>query len=327
MAEEAQNLVQQEMPAEDVITMGDREPRAMTCNRGKVVPFLSIFVALLVAGQAVSIYFITQQQSKISELDETTRQIKLNEMIKQLPGSPPSPNRPKLRMATFNIPLAFKDDDGSQQKLEKKAMASNSVGDAAEYMLLFSNPLRKYPTFNGTTLDNLRKLRRSLSYEEWMLFDSWMQQWYLFYLVQNSKGPENAPNSTIREGANVPQERDLLPAEFGTSGNLVYASTSYSTESVPRFIDETPSGAPLMTQCQMRAQQHTMPGAFVPQCDDNGDFSRTQCWRSTGYCWCVYRNGTEIPETRTRGRLDCSVINEPMMEDGMEQDGVMIYDE
>ncbi|CAJ0955312.1 unnamed protein product [Ranitomeya imitator] len=39
MAEEAQNLVQQEMPAEDVITMGDREPRAMTCNRGKVVPF------------------------------------------------------------------------------------------------------------------------------------------------------------------------------------------------------------------------------------------------------------------------------------------------
>ncbi|XP_069619668.1 HLA class II histocompatibility antigen gamma chain isoform X2 [Ranitomeya imitator] len=285
MAEEAQNLVQQEMPAEDVITMGDREPRAMTCNRGKVVPFLSIFVALLVAGQAVSIYFITQQQSKISELDETTRQIKLNEMIKQLPGSPPSPNRPKLRMATFNIPLAFKDDDGSQQKLEKKAMASNSVGDAAEYMLLFSNPLRKYPTFNGTTLDNLRKLRRSLSYEEWMLFDSWMQQWYLFYLVQNSKGPENAPNSTIREGA------------------------------------------PLMTQCQMRAQQHTMPGAFVPQCDDNGDFSRTQCWRSTGYCWCVYRNGTEIPETRTRGRLDCSVINEPMMEDGMEQDGVMIYDE
>ncbi|XP_077122450.1 HLA class II histocompatibility antigen gamma chain isoform X4 [Ranitomeya variabilis] len=281
MAEEAQNLVQHEVPAEDVITMGDREPRAMTCNRGKVVPFLSIFVALLIAGQAVSIYFITQQQSKISELDETTRQIKLNEMIKKLPGSPPSPNRPKLRMATFNIPLAFKDDDGSQQKLEKKAMASNSIGDAAEYMLLFSNPLRKYPTFNGTTLDNLRKLRRSLSYEEWMLFDSWMQQWYLFYLVQNSKGPENAPNSTTREGA------------------------------------------PLMTQCQMRAQQHTMPGAFVPQCDDNGDFSSTQCWRSTGYCWCVYRNGTEIPETRTRGRLDCSVINDPMME----QEGEMLYDE
>ncbi|XP_073424073.1 HLA class II histocompatibility antigen gamma chain isoform X2 [Dendrobates tinctorius] len=285
MAEEAQNLVQNEMPAEDVITMGDREPRGMTCNRGKVVPFLSIFVALLIAGQAVSIYFISQQQSKISELDEATRQIKLNEMIKKLPGSPPSENRPKLRMATFNIPLAFKDDDGSQQKLEKKAMASNSIEDAAEYMLLFSNPLRKYPTFNGTILDNLRKLRRSLSYEEWMLFDSWMQQWYLFYLVQNSKGPENTPNSTAREGA------------------------------------------PLMTQCQMRAQQHTMPGTFVPQCDDNGEFSRTQCWRSTGYCWCVYRNGTEIPETRTRGRLDCNVINEPMMEDGMVQDGAMLYDE
>ncbi|XP_073505903.1 HLA class II histocompatibility antigen gamma chain isoform X2 [Phyllobates terribilis] len=285
MAEEAQNLVQNEMPAEDVITMGDREPRAMTCNRGKVVPFLSIFVALLIAGQAVSIYFITQQQSQISELDATTKEMKLNEMIKKLPGSPPSQNRPKMRMATFNIPLAFSDDDGSQQKLEKKAMGSNSIEDAAEYMLLFGNPLRKYPTFNGTILDNLRKLRRSLSYEEWMLFDSWMQQWYLFYLVQSSKGPENTPNSN------------------------------------------TSKGAPLMTQCQMRAQEHTMPGAFVPQCDDNGEFSRMQCWRSTGYCWCVYKNGTEIPETRTRAKLDCSVINEPVMEDGRVEDRVMVYDE
>ncbi|KAM4039106.1 HLA class II histocompatibility antigen gamma chain isoform 1-T2 [Anomaloglossus baeobatrachus] len=312
MAEETQNLVQNEIPAEDVITMGDREPRNMSCNGGKVLPLLSIFVALLIAGQAVSIYFITQQQSKISELDATTKDLQLNEMIKKLPGSPPSQNRPKMRMATFNIPLAFSDDDGSQQNLEKKAMASNSIEDAAEYMLLFGNPLRKYPTFNGTILDNLRKLRRSLSYQEWMVFDSWMQQWYLFYLVQSSKGSKDAPNGNISEGTIIPQERDLLPVEFGTSGNLVYASTSYSTESVPRFIDETPSGAPLMTQCQMLStQEKIMPGTFVPHCEDNGEFSPMQCWRSTGFCWCVYRNGTEIPETRTRGRLDCSVINEP----------------
>ncbi|KAM4039108.1 HLA class II histocompatibility antigen gamma chain isoform 2-T3 [Anomaloglossus baeobatrachus] len=270
MAEETQNLVQNEIPAEDVITMGDREPRNMSCNGGKVLPLLSIFVALLIAGQAVSIYFITQQQSKISELDATTKDLQLNEMIKKLPGSPPSQNRPKMRMATFNIPLAFSDDDGSQQNLEKKAMASNSIEDAAEYMLLFGNPLRKYPTFNGTILDNLRKLRRSLSYQEWMVFDSWMQQWYLFYLVQSSKGSKDAPNGNISEGA------------------------------------------PLMTQCQMLStQEKIMPGTFVPHCEDNGEFSPMQCWRSTGFCWCVYRNGTEIPETRTRGRLDCSVINEP----------------
>lgn len=269
MAEETQNLVQ-EMPAEDVVTVDNREPRTMTCNRRNVYPALSIFVALLIAGQAVSIYFITQQNGKINELDATTKELKLNEMIKKLPGSPPSQNRPQMRIASFNIPLALRDDDGTQQKLENKAMASNSVDDAAQYMLQMGNPLRKYPSFNGTVLDNLRKLRKTLSYQEWMLFDSWLQQWYLFYLVQNTKATEPTP--------------------------------------IPN--DDTVTGAPVMTQCQMRSQARAMPGAFVPQCEENGDFKLMQCWRSTGYCWCVYRNGTEVPETRTRAKLDCSVINE-----------------
>ncbi|XP_069825247.1 HLA class II histocompatibility antigen gamma chain isoform X1 [Dendropsophus ebraccatus] len=307
MAEETQNLVQDELPGEDVVNIGNQEPRTNTFSKGKMVPALAVFVGLLLAGQAVSVYFITQQQGKIGELDAATKQMKLEAMIKRLPGSPPSQNRPQMRMAPFNIPLAFSDDDGSQQKLEARARASNSIEDAAQYMLQMSNPLRKYPSFNDTILDNLRKLRKTLSYQEWMLFDAWMQQWYLFHLVQNTKMPEAtpAPNHKAPTGSSLPQE-NLLPVEFGASRNMVYASTSYSTDSMPSILDETPSGAPVMTQCQMQAQAHVMPGSFKPQCNENGDFKSVQCWRSTGYCWCVYRNGTEIPETRTRGKLDCS---------------------
>ncbi|XP_040296562.1 HLA class II histocompatibility antigen gamma chain isoform X1 [Bufo bufo] len=317
MAEETQNLVQEEMPAENSITVGSTETRTITCNKRNVVPALSIFVALLIAGQAVSVYFITQQQGKINELDTTTRDMKLKEMIDKLPGSPPSQNRQKLRMSTFNIPLAVRDDDGTQQKLENKAMASNHVEDAVQYMLLMGNPLRNYPSFNGTILENLKKLRKTLSYQEWMLFDSWMQQWYLFYLVQSSKAPETTPepNADISTGSSVPQERNL-PAEFEESGNLVYASTNYTTDSMPSFIDEIPSGAPVMTLCQLTAKRHSLPGAYVPQCDSNGDFTPMQCWHSTGYCWCVYRNGTEVEGTRARVKIDCSVINESM--DAME---------
>ncbi|XP_056372907.1 HLA class II histocompatibility antigen gamma chain isoform X2 [Hyla sarda] len=283
----------------------------MICDKKGFLPGLAVFVALLLAGQAVSVYFITQQQSKISDLDTAMKQMKLEAMIKKLPGSPPSQIRPQMRMANFNIPLAFGDNDGSQQKLAEKAKASNSIEDAARYMLQMSNPLRKYPSFNDTVLDNLRKLRKTLSYQEWMLFDNWMQQWYLFYLVQNSKMPEETltPQEKTVPGTTVLQERDLLPVEFGASGNMVYASTSYSTDSMPSYLDETPSGAPLITQCQMKAQAHVMPGAYKPQCDENGDFQPIQCWRSTGYCWCVYRNGTEVPETRTRAKLDCSDIS------------------
>ena len=28
-------------------------------------------------------------------------------------------------------------------------------------------------------------------------------------------------------------------------------------------------------------------GPYIPQCEDDGNFSPTQCWGSTGSCWCV----------------------------------------
>ncbi|XP_075125694.1 saxiphilin-like [Leptodactylus fuscus] len=45
---------------------------------------------------------------------------------------------------------------------------------------------------------------------------------------------------------------------------------------------------------------HPMPGAFVPDCDENGSYRPKQCHGSTGYCWCVRENGDEITGSRTR---------------------------
>ncbi|XP_035531448.1 galactose-specific lectin nattectin-like [Morone saxatilis] len=50
------------------------------------------------------------------------------------------------------------------------------------------------------------------------------------------------------------------------------------------------------------AKEHAsdLIGAFVPQCDANGNFLPQQCWASTGECWCVdVITGKEIPHTRT----------------------------
>ncbi|XP_018410451.1 PREDICTED: HLA class II histocompatibility antigen gamma chain isoform X2 [Nanorana parkeri] len=264
MADETQNLVQNGIPEESVVETGERQSRTVTCTKKTVMPILSIFVALLIAGQAVSVYFISQQQSTISHLQETTTALKLKDMMKNLPGSPQSQNRPKLRMASFNIPLAFKDTDGSSPNLEEIAEGSNKIEDAVKYMLLRTNPLRTYPSLNGTVLDNLRKLKKNLSDQEWMVFDAWMQQWYLFYLVQNTDTPKTAP---------------------------------------------APTGASVLSECMAKASVHALPGAYLPQCDENGGFKATQCWRSTGYCWCVYKNGTEIPDTRSRAKIDCESKN------------------
>uniref|UniRef100_A0A8C9SVV1 Nidogen-1 n=1 Tax=Scleropages formosus TaxID=113540 RepID=A0A8C9SVV1_SCLFO len=41
-----------------------------------------------------------------------------------------------------------------------------------------------------------------------------------------------------------------------------------------------------------------LPGQFIPTCDALGNYEPTQCHSSTGHCWCVDRNGQEIPGTR-----------------------------
>ncbi|XP_037366282.1 nidogen-1 [Talpa occidentalis] len=47
-------------------------------------------------------------------------------------------------------------------------------------------------------------------------------------------------------------------------------------------------------------QRPLRPGLFVPECDEHGHYVPTQCHSSTGYCWCVDRDGREVEGTRTR---------------------------
>ncbi|XP_029569969.1 nidogen-2 isoform X2 [Salmo trutta] len=44
------------------------------------------------------------------------------------------------------------------------------------------------------------------------------------------------------------------------------------------------------------------PGAFVPQCDEQGQYRALQCHGSTGHCWCVDSRGQERAGTRTLPR-------------------------
>ena len=46
-------------------------------------------------------------------------------------------------------------------------------------------------------------------------------------------------------------------------------------------------------------------GLFSPFCDANGAYKKVQCYAATGECWCVEKDGREIPETRRIGEADC----------------------
>lgn len=59
------------------------------------------------------------------------------------------------------------------------------------------------------------------------------------------------------------------------------------------------------TKCMLESQKQVRPGFFKPECDAQGNYLPMQCWHSTGYCWCVDKDGHEIPDTRIRGRPQC----------------------
>ena len=73
-----------------------------------------------------------------------------------------------------------------------------------------------------------------------------------------------------------------------------------------------------LTHCQKRQSEalsimsHApVIGQFVPRCQSDGRYERIQCHGGSGQCWCVDRNGIELPGTAVRGgQPDCSVKGE-----------------
>uniref|UniRef100_A0A4W6BRM7 Thyroglobulin type-1 domain-containing protein n=1 Tax=Lates calcarifer TaxID=8187 RepID=A0A4W6BRM7_LATCA len=59
------------------------------------------------------------------------------------------------------------------------------------------------------------------------------------------------------------------------------------------------------TYCEQHRDSTTSPegypivGAYVPQCDANGQYIPLQCHGSSGHCWCVDSRGQERAGTRT----------------------------
>ncbi|CAH1262907.1 SMOC1 [Branchiostoma lanceolatum] len=43
-----------------------------------------------------------------------------------------------------------------------------------------------------------------------------------------------------------------------------------------------------------------MVGIFIPECNEDGSYAEVQCHTSTGYCWCVTREGKPVPNSSVR---------------------------
>lgn len=67
------------------------------CNRGALYTGVSVLVALLLAGQATTAYFLYQQQGRLDKLTVTSQNLQLENLRMKLPkcacSTCPSPHR------------------------------------------------------------------------------------------------------------------------------------------------------------------------------------------------------------------------------------------
>uniref|UniRef100_A0A493U3C1 CD74 molecule n=1 Tax=Anas platyrhynchos platyrhynchos TaxID=8840 RepID=A0A493U3C1_ANAPP len=173
--------------------------RRSAFGRRAALSTLSILVALLIAGQAVTIYFVYQQSGQISKLTRTSQNLQLEALQRKLPKS--SKSAGNMKMSMVNTPLAMRvlplapslDDT----PVKDMGPPSNKTEDQVRHLLLQADPKKMFPELKDSLLGNLKSLKKTMTDADWKSFESWMHKWLLFEMAKSPK----------------PDERKAIPAE------------------------------------------------------------------------------------------------------------------
>ncbi|XP_051514460.1 HLA class II histocompatibility antigen gamma chain-like isoform X2 [Myxocyprinus asiaticus] len=229
MPEQQNEALIQRVPSEETIM----SPGSSRNSNGKAlkVAGLTVLACLLLAGQALTAYFVWGQREHINALSDGQEKLKSELTRKMSAGAPKV-----MQLPMQSLPLL---KDYSDETSDKKQ----------------SVPLMKlHPAFLNP-----------------------------------------------RQGSGLVGASRLMPKRI-----------HHPMMSMPLLMDpeEEVKGTPaaaveLQSKCQLESMREVKPGFFRPQCDEQGNYLPIQCWHSTGYCWCVDKDGNEIKGTRIRGRPQC----------------------
>ncbi|XP_031454140.1 HLA class II histocompatibility antigen gamma chain isoform X2 [Phasianus colchicus] len=203
MAEEQRDLISSD-GSSGVLPTGNTE--RSTVGRRTVLSVVSILVALLIAGQAVTIYYVYQQSGQISKLTKTSQTLKLESLQRRMPTSTQPAN--KMAMSMMNMPMAMKvmplAPSVGKMPMEAMKPRSNKTEDQVRHLLLKADPRKTFPELKDDMLGNLKRLQKTMSAMDWQDFEAWMHKWLLFEMA---KGPE------ADEQKAIPAEKAPTPTE------------------------------------------------------------------------------------------------------------------
>ncbi|XP_016066082.1 PREDICTED: HLA class II histocompatibility antigen gamma chain [Miniopterus natalensis] len=187
------------------------------CSRGALYTGFSVLVALLLAGQATTAYFLYQQQGRLDKLTVTSQNLQLESLRMKLPK--PAKTLSKMRIATPMLMQALPMEGLMQGPMQNATKYGNSTLDHVMHQLLRADPLKVYPQLKGSFPENLKYLKKTMDGLDWKVFESWMHQWLLFEMSKNS------PEEKLTEGSpKEPLDMEDLSSGLGvTKQDLVQA--------------------------------------------------------------------------------------------------------
>ncbi|NXI19008.1 HG2A protein, partial [Irena cyanogastra] len=211
MADEQRDLISDR--GSGVLSVGDTQRSAL--GRKAAFSALSILVALLIAGQAVTIYYVYQQSGQISKLTKTSQNLQLEALERKLSANAKPVN--KMKMTKANTPLVMSVlHPASFEDLSVNPPASNKTEDLVKHLLLQTDPSKMFPELKDNLMDNLKRLRSTMTHVDWKSFESWMHKWLLFEMAKNPKS----------------EDGKAIPAEKGTAAPSAAAGTADPEEMI-----------------------------------------------------------------------------------------------
>ncbi|NXH11286.1 HG2A protein, partial [Bucco capensis] len=208
MAEEQRDLISDRGSA--VLSVGDTQRSAM--GRKAALSALSILVALLIAGQAVTVYFVYQQNGQISKLTKTSQTLQLEALQRKLPASAKPVN--KMKMAMVHTPMAMRalPLDPLPKSMDMPPPPSNKTEDQVKHLLLHADPRKMFPEMKDNLMDNLKNLKNTMTHPDWKSFESWMHKWLLFEMAKNPKQEEPKAIPAVKAPISCPPSTDTAAA-------------------------------------------------------------------------------------------------------------------
>ncbi|KFQ54926.1 HLA class II histocompatibility antigen gamma chain, partial [Nestor notabilis] len=119
----------------------------------------------------------------------------------------------KMKMAMVNSPMVMKVLP-LVPSVSNVAMApaSNRTEDQVKHLLLQADPRKMFPELKDDLMDNLKRLKSTMTDVDWKSFESWMHKWLLFEMAKNPKPEE--------EHKEIPAKKDAATAAPHTTPEL-----------------------------------------------------------------------------------------------------------